>query len=251
MISSKEIFLKWEGITKTKTSLSALKCFVLAIMAGMFIGFGGMGATLIQSTAGAGLNKLLGASVFPAGLIMVVMAGGELFTGNCLMVGQGLCGKAKWGGICKNLLIAYIGNMLGAFLVSVLAACGGVLKGFSADTMALAVTIAQNKAALPFLDALLKGIGCNVLVCAAVWMASGASNAGGKAVLCFFPVMLFVLCGLEHSIANMYYIPAGMLAGADVTVGSYLLNNLLPVTLGNMIGGAAFAAAYTCVYHTK
>ncbi len=248
MISSKEIFLKWEGISKGKITLSPLKCFLLAVMAGMFIGFGGMGATLIQSTAGAGLNKLLGASVFPVGLMMVVMAGGELFTGNCLMVGQGLCKKAKWSGIGKNLLIAYIGNMLGAFLVSVLAACGGVLKGFSPDTATLAVTIAQNKAALPFTDALLKGIGCNILVCAAVWMASGASSAGSKAALCFFPVMLFVLCGLEHSIANMYYIPAGMLAGANVSVGSYLLNNLLPVTLGNVIGGAGFACVYALVY---
>lgn len=250
MISSKEIFAKWQGITQAKVSLSPLKCFLLAVMAGMFIGFGGMGATLIQSTAGAGLNKLLGASVFPTGLIMVVMAGGELFTGNCLMVGQGLCKKAPWSGIGKNLVIAYAGNMLGAFLVSVLAACGGVLTGFSPNTQQLAVTIAQNKCALPFMDALLKGIGCNVLVCAAVWMASGASNAGGKAVLCFFPVMLFVLCGLEHSIANMYYIPAGMLAGAKVTIGQYLLNNLLPVTLGNIIGGAGFAAAYAAVYRS-
>lgn len=249
MISSKEIFLKWEGITKTKVSLPPLKCFLLAIMAGMFIGFGGMGATLIQSTAGAGLHKLIGASVFPVGLMMVVMAGGELFTGNCLMVGQGLCGKAPWGGIMKNLVVAYAGNMLGAFLVSVLAACGGVLTGFSDGTVSLAVSIARNKTALPFLDAFLKGIGCNVLVCAAVWMASGASGAGSKAALCFFPVMLFVLCGLEHSIANMYYIPAGMLAGADVTLGAYLVGNLLPVTLGNILGGAGFAAMYTAVYH--
>lgn len=249
MISSKEIFLKWQGITETKVNLSPLKCLLLAIMAGMFIGFGGMGATLIQSTAQGGLNKLLGASVFPVGLMMVVMAGGELFTGNCLMVGQGLCGKAKWSGILKNLVVAYIGNMVGAFLVSVLAACGGVLTGFSDGTAALAVKIAQNKTAMPFLDALLKGIGCNILVCAAVWMASGASSAISKAALCFFPVMLFVLCGLEHSIANMYYIPAGMLAGADVSLGAYLLRNLLPVTLGNILGGAGFAAMYTAVYH--
>ncbi|MBQ4640566.1 MAG: formate/nitrite transporter family protein [Clostridia bacterium] len=248
MISSKEIFEKWQGITAGKCALKPLKCFILAIMAGMFIGFGGMGATLIQSSAQMGLNKLLGASVFPVGLMMVVMAGGELFTGNCLMVGQGLCGRAKWNGILKNLLIAYIGNMLGAFLVSVIAACGGVLTGYGDTTAQLAMTIAKNKVSLSFMDALLKGIGCNILVCAGVWMASGASSAISKAALCFFPVMLFVLCGLEHSIANMYYIPAGMLAGADVSIGAYLMNNLLPVTLGNVIGGAGFAAAYCCVY---
>ena len=120
--------------------------------------------------------------------------------------------------------------------------------GYGDTTAQLAMTIAQNKTKMPFMDALIKGIGCNILVCAGVWMASGASSAISKAALCFFPVMLFVLCGLEHSIANMYYIPAGMLAGADVTIGAYLLNNLLPVTLGNVIGGAGFAAAYCQVY---
>ncbi len=248
MLPPKEIFLKWQSITETKCALKPLKCFLLAVMAGMFIAFGGMGATLIQSSAQLGVNKLLGASVFPVGLMMVVMAGGELFTGNCLMAGQALCGKAKWCAVLKNLGIAYLGNMLGAFLVAVIAACGGVLTGYGENSAALAVTIAQNKVSMPFMDALLKGIGCNVLVCGGVWMASGANTAGGKAALCFFPVMLFVLCGLEHSIANMYYIPAGMLRGAEVTMGAYLLRNLLPVTLGNIIGGAGFAAVYTAVY---
>ncbi|MBR3106871.1 MAG: formate/nitrite transporter family protein [Clostridia bacterium] len=247
MLSSSEIERKWETIARRKASLSIPNLLLLGILAGMFIAFGALGSTIVSSGVGGGLGKLLGACVFPCGLMLVVMAGAELFTGNCLMAGPALNGKVKWTGVLKNWLLVYLGNMCGAFLFAWLVNQSGLIAG--ADLAASAKSIATNKCALTFGQALLRGIACNILVCGAVWMASGAQNAGGKAALCFFPVMLFVVCGFEHSVANMYYVPLGMLLGAEgVTIAGYLLNNLLPVTLGNIIGGAGLAVIYAAIY---
>lgn len=257
MLSSKEISEKWVGITKTKSSLPFGKCFLLAVLAGLYIALAGLGATLIQSTAEAGLGKLLGACVFPAGLILIVLCGGELFTGNCLMAGPLLTGRAKAAGVFKNLLTVYLGNIVGAFLGAVLATAGGVLFAAGEKAVTLAVSIAAGKVSLSFGDALLKGMGCNILVCAAVWAASGTQSCTGKVLACFFPIMLFVLCGMEHCVANMYYVPATLLMKAmpryqanpeTVTLSGYLLSNLLPVTLGNLLGGFGLAAAYAGIH---
>ena len=247
MLSSKEITKKWETIANGKASLSVANLLLLGILAGMFIAFGALGSTIVSSGVGGGLGKLLGACVFPTGLILVVMAGAELFTGNCLMAGPALFGKVKWTGVLKNWMLVYLGNMCGAFLLSALVYHSGLMA--NADLAAAAKSIAANKCALSFGEALLRGVGCNILVCGAVWMASGAQNAGGKAVLCFFPIMLFVACGFEHSVANMYYIPLGMQLGAEgASIACYLLSNLLPVTLGNIIGGAGLAMIYAAIY---
>ena len=260
MLTSAEISRKWESIARTKSSLPFLKCLLLAVLAGLYISLGAIGATLIQASAGAEVGKLLGACVFPTGLILILTAGGELFTGNCLMSGPLVNRKVSGAGVLRNLCIVYLGNMIGAFLGAVLASCGGVLLAGGEKAMALAVTIAQNKVSLSFTDALLRGVGCNVLVCGAVYAATGAESGGGKAVLAFFPVMLFVLCGLEHCVANMYYVPAVLLmkgmprfaVSADgVTVGAYLLHNLLPVTLGNVIGGFGFGICYAVIHREK
>ncbi len=250
MLSTKEITRKWETIAQGKAALSIPNLLLLGILAGMFIAFGALGSTVVSSGVGGELGKLLGACVFPAGLILVVMAGAELFTGNCLMAGPALSGKVKWTGVLKNWLFVYLGNMSGAFLLAWLANRSGLLA--NADLAAAAKSIAANKCALTFGQALLRGIGCNILVCGAVWMASGAQNAGGKAALCFFPVMLFIVCGFEHSVANMYYIPLGLLLGAEgASISAYLLGNLLPVTLGNVIGGAGLAVIYAAIYGEK
>lgn len=260
MLSSAQINEKWVGITRQKTGLPFVKCLLLAVLAGLYISLGAVGATLIQSSAGPAYGKLLGACVFPTGLILIVTAGGELFTGNCLMAGPLIAGKAKVGGVMRNLCIVYLGNMLGALLGAVLAVCGGVLAAGGEKAVALAVTVAQSKTALSFTDALLRGVGCNVLVCGAVYAATGAQGGAGKALLAFFPVMLFVLCGLEHCVANMYYIPAVLLMRAlpryavdveGVTMETYLLRNLLPVTLGNLLGGFGFAACYAVIHRDK
>lgn len=257
MLTSAEIARKWETIAQTKSRLPFLKCLLLAMLAGLYIALSGIGATLIQASAGPEIGKLLGACVFPTGLILILTAGGELFTGNCLMAGPLVSGKVSGIRVLHNLCIVYFGNMIGAFFGAVLASLGGVLFSGGEKTVALAVTIAQNKVSLSFADALLRGVGCNILVCGAVYAATGAHGAGGKAVLAFFPVMLFVLCGLEHCVANMYYVPAVLLMKAmpryavsadSVTAGAYLLRNLLPVTLGNVIGGFGFGICYAVIH---
>lgn len=257
MLSSRDIMRKWETIAETKGALPAGRCLLLAVLAGLYIALGAVGATIAQGCVEGGLGKMLGACVFPAGLILVVLAGGELFTGNCLMAGPVLSGKGKLSGLARNWALVYLGNMLGAFLAAILVTAGGVLSNAGEGTVQLALSIARKKCGMGFLDALLRGIGCNILVCGAVWMATGAQQAGGKAVCCFFPVMLFVLCGLEHSVANMYYVPAALLMKAmprygtalpEVTVSSYVLGNLLPVTLGNILGGAGLAAMYAGIH---
>lgn len=250
MLSPKEIAKKWETTANQKGNLSAGKCFFLAVLAGLYIALGAAGCTVVQASVGGGLGKLLGACVFPAGLMLVVMAGGELFTGNCLMAGPAVRGKVRWLRVLRNWLIVYAGNFCGALLAAVMAVYGGVLTG---DAARQAMTVGAAKASLPFVQALLKGVGCNILVCGAVWMASGAEGAAGKAVCCFFPVMLFVVCGLEHSVANMYYLPAWLMLSVEGNLGlgpvAAVLKNLLPVTMGNLIGGAGLAAVYAGVYH--
>ena len=245
MLSSRDIAKKWETIARGKAELPVSKCLLMGMLAGMYIAFGALGFTAAQAYIGGGAGKLAGASVFPAGLMLVVMAGGELFTGNCLMAGPAVNGKVPWKGVLRNWFFVYLGNMLGALLLALI----GHFSGLYGEQMAAASgAIAAGKCSQPFLQALLRGVGCNVLVCGAVWMASGADSAGSKAVCCFFPVMLFVFCGLEHSVANMFYIPMGMLTPGGVSISDYLLKNLLPVTLGNILGVAGLAAVYAKVY---
>ena len=268
MLSSKEIAKKWETIAQGKTALPIWKQLLLGVLAGMFIAFGALGSTIASATIGGGLGKLLGACVFPAGLILVVLAGAELFTGNCLMAGPASNGKISLAGMLKSWLFVYAGNMLGSCLMAFLVSCSGILE--QTAVCSAAMSAAFSKCSLPFSAALLRGIGCNILVCGAVWMASGADSAGGKAVCCFFPVMLFVLCSFEHSVANMYYIPLGIIIrnhqgdsfplfrcaidavrpekyAETVHIGNFLLKNLLPVTLGNILGGAGLAIVYAKV----
>ncbi|MBO4925577.1 MAG: formate/nitrite transporter family protein [Clostridia bacterium] len=248
MLSSGEIWQKWGGIAAGKAKLPAGKCFLLAALAGLYIALGAVGCTAAQANLTGGAGKLAGASVFPVGLILVVLAGAELFTGNCLMAGPAAAGKAPWRGVLRNWGVVYLGNFAGALLAAGIMYAGGFLQGTLGEA---AAQIARNKCALGFFPALVRGAACNILVCGAVWMASGAESAGGKAACCFFPVMLFVLCGFEHSVANMYYIPAGMLAGAEETAGDFLLKNLLPVTLGNILGGAGFSLVYMGIHHEQ
>ena len=248
MLSYSEIAKKWEGTAQGKGNLSFPKALLLSMAAGMYIAMGALGCTIAQSTIGGGLGKLLGACVFPAGLILVVLAGAELFTGNCLMAGPALKKALPFSRVLRNWGIVYAGNMLGAFLAALIAYWGRVLPAAGSEAEQLMIAIAGKKCGLSFLEAFVRGIGCNILVCGAVWMASGAQNAAGKAICCFFPVMLFVLCGLEHSVANMFYIPLGMLLSGggegNVSLSSYMLSNLLPVTLSNIVGGAGLSILY-------
>ena len=200
------------------------------------------------SLGGALAGKIASAAIFPTGLAMVLLAGSELFTGNCLLLMPLLRGDVTGGRVLRNWLLVYAGNFFGSLLIAFLAAQCGVLDGIADAVVGTAVT----KAALPIAVAFLRGVLCNFLVCLAVWMAFCARSAGGKMVSLFGPIFLFVLCGFEHSVANMYYIPAGIfLAGNGELSWLDLLRNLLPVTLGNLVGGCALGGILYLLYARK
>lgn len=254
-----DIAKNYLAVGEAKTRLPLGKMYLLAILAGVYIGLAGLGASVASAgTAGAGAGRLLSACVFPAGLTMVLLAGSELFTGNCLILMPVLSGRVTAGAFAKNLAVVYLGNLVGGALVAAGAVYSGVLELYGGGLGAAVIATAAAKCALPFGEAFLKGVFCNLLVCLAVWMAMAARDAAGKVAALFFPIFLFVLCGFEHCVANMYYIPAGMLAStvpryaaaapAAPGWGSFLLGSLLPVTLGNLAGGMALGAAYWAVY---
>lgn len=250
MLSPMEIARTYPETGRAKASMSLQKTLLLGILAGMFIALAGVGATF----GNVYVNKVMGAAIFPAGLAMVIIAGSELFTGNCLLILPVLEKTITAGKMLRNLVIVYIGNLIGAVLVAAMTAYGGTFDGISEAVIATAVA----KATLPFGAALLRGVLCNVLVCLAVWMAMAAKDVAGKIIGLFFPVFLFVLCGFEHCVANMFYLPAGLFMAArcgaaaqGLSFGTMWLGNLLPVTLGNIIGGFAVGGAYWLAYMKK
>lgn len=254
---------------KTKASLPFLQMLILGIFAGCYIAFGAELATMVMTgTAdklGLGMSKFMGGAVFSTGLMLVVIGGAELFTGNNLMT-IGLS-RRQFGftGLIYNWVIVYIANLLGSLLLvyimyeSNLWHTGGDAVGTTA------LNIAAGKVNLTFSEAFYRGIGCNWLVCLAVWLAMASQDVVGKIFGIFFPIMAFVASGFEHCVANMYFIPMGIvlkgdaaMAGAVAALGSkadlltwsgFFINNLIPVTLGNIVGGAVFVGlAYFMVY---
>lgn len=246
MLTPNKIAEKTIEVGEQKASLKWWQMILLGIFAGMFIAFAAVGATFGNVYGG----KIAGACIFTAGLAMVVVAGSELFTGNNLMLMALLNGRIGALKLLKNWVFVFIGNFLGALFVAALTTISGTFNQVS-DTV-IATSFAKTD--LGFFEAVLRGVMCNILVCIAVWMSFSANTVQGKIAAVFFPVMLFVLCGFEHSVANMFYIPAGMLQGAFTgvdapTIQNFLLNNLLPVTIGNIIGGALIVAGgYYFVY---
>lgn len=253
MNSPKEIAQNYIAIGAAKTKLPISKMLILGILAGMFIAIAGVASTVASATLTGSVGKLLGAAVFPGGLAMVLIAGSELFTGNTIIILPVCCKQAKISGMLKNWLFVYLGNFIGSLLVAVLVVYGGTLGLFSNAAGGAAINTAVAKVTLAFDDALFRGILCNFLVCIAVWMSFAAKDVVGKIAGLFFPIMIFVLVGWEHSVANMYFISAGLLASGNeaylaassvasnigaLTWGSFIIKNLLPVTLGNIIGGS-------------
>lgn len=257
-----EVAKNYIATGKAKVNTPVSKMFLLAILAGAFIGLGGVGATTVAvSIPYASVGKFVGACVFPGGLTMVLLAGSELFTGNTLLVIPLLEKEVSAAGVLRNWVVVYIGNIVGGFLVAAGIVYSHQVSLFS-DQMAVSViSTAASKCTLTFGDALIRGIFCNFLVCIAVWISFAAKDVAGKIAGLFFPIMIFVLCGFEHSVANMYYISAGLFAkgipayaqaaaeaGVDMSVitwGNFFGTNLLPVTIGNIIGGAVCVG---CVY---
>jgi formate/nitrite transporter len=236
------------------------RTFVLSLLAGFYIAFGAQLATVVTQDvaqfAGVGVARFLGGSLFSVGLMLVVVCGAELFTGNSLLVGAALHGVISWKKLAENWLIVLCGNFIGAvFLAWLMYETKLWEQGKVAEN---AVRIATMKCQLSFGAAFVRGILCNWLVCLAVFMATAALDISSKLFACYVPIMTFVTSGFEHSIANMYYIPTGLLVAGhlhinepSLTVSTFFLDNLLPVTLGNICGGViCVAIAYWYAHGT-
>jgi formate/nitrite transporter len=253
ILTPKEIAQATCDAGSAKAKLSIAQMIVLGIFAGVFIGFGAQGAiTIGQSLTkiDVGLQKFAFAGAFPVGLMLVVLCGAELFTGNNLMTLGCLNCRYKWSDIFRNWGVVYLANFVGSVALALFVANSGLMAA-GTPAAELAIGIATKKIAIAFGPAIIRGILCNVLVVLAVWMATGARDVIGKIFACWFPIMLFVLSGFEHSVANMYLVPLGMFLGAPVTWGEFILNNLLPVTIGNLIGGALIVPLFYYVAYMK
>lgn len=244
MLTPKEIAGATVNAGIGKSKLSILQMLVLGVFAGGYIAFGAQGAITIGQTLGkfdVGLSKFVFAAAFPVGLMLVVICGAELFTGNNLMFLGVLTGEYGIGKMFRNWVFVYIGNFIGSIAVALMVANSGLMTDAAAEK---AIAIATAKVGIPVGSAILRGILCNILVVLAVWLATGAKDVIGKIFACWFPIMLFVLSGYEHSVANMFFIPVGKFIGADVTWGQIWMNNLIPVTIGNIIGGAIIVPVF-------
>jgi formate/nitrite transporter len=267
-----EIAESFIGIGQKKAGLSPVQQVVLGILAGAFIAFASEGSNAaIHTVESVGLGKALAGALFTTGLMLVLVAGGELFTGNCLMIIACVEGKISPFSMFRSWICVYAGNLIGSVMLAALILgsgqldySGGLLGGFT-------LKLAAYKVGLPFTKAFFMGILCNWLVCLAVWMASAAGDIAGKLLAVFFPIWLFITSGFEHSVANMYYIPAGIMVKAAplyvdqalklgatleniafLNWGSFFLRNLIPVTLGNIVGGGLFVGlVYWFVYLRK
>ncbi len=243
------------GAAKTKTPVP--KLFALAMLAGAFIAFAAASTVAASATvADPSTAKVVTALLFPAGLVMVVLAGSELFTGDCLMVISAAAGRITAVELLKTWCLVYLGNLAGSVLTAAMVVYGHTPDLFGGAMAQSLVNTAAAKVSLSFTDGLLRGVLCNVLVCVAVWIAIGGSTATEKIFGLYPPVFLFVLAGYEHCVANMFYVPAGIFTAAEYGIaaeglgwGSFFLNNLLPVTLGNIAGGAGIVGlGYYFIY---
>lgn len=235
-----KIALLVEIVGVGKAHLPVMQMFVLAILAGAFIGFGAAAYTAVMTGADAsfGPSRLLGGLVFSLGLILVIVGGAELFTGNALMIMAAVERKITLRRMLRSWGIVYMGNFVGAAGLAVVFGFSGLLEGAMGAT---ATAIPEIKASLLPMEAFIRGALCNMLVCLAIWLTFAARSAAGKILGILWPISAFVLLGLEHSVANMYFFPQGWMVGSNVTI-SDALSNLVWVSLGNIAGGAGGVA---------
>ena len=237
-----------------KAALPFLQTVLLGFLAGFFIAIGAMLYTLVMTDPGLGpgLARWIGGIAFSLGLILVVVAGAELFTGNNLIVMAWAARTITTARLARNWGLVYAGNFAGGVAAAVMVWAGDTYSLGGGRVAETANAIAEAKVALPFLVALVRGIMCNVLVCLAIWLCYASHTVTDRILAIVFPIAAFVALGFEHSVANMFFIPVAMLYGAEgVTLGG-LAANLVPVTIGNMIGGGAFVAGvYWVIYLRK
>lgn len=244
----------------TKANLPLLRMILLGIMAGAFIALGGVASNVaVHNISNVGLARTLAGAIFPVGLMLVVLVGGELFTGNCLMIMAYMDKKIKVSQMVRNLVVVYISNLIGALIIDFLVFYSGQFNYSGGGLGAYTIKVAAAKAEIAPGTAIASGILCNMLVCLAILMAAAAKDVTGKILAIFFPIMAFVIGGFEHCVANMFYIPAGMLAATNAEYAtkaeelygitaeqcSHLLSpsitsSFLFVTIGNILGGMVF-----------
>lgn len=253
------IELNMNGAVK-KANLKLSKMICLGILAGMFIALGAATSnTAVHTIKDVGLARTLAGAIFPVGLMMIVFVGGELFTGNCLMIMSAMDKRIKVSQMLRNLVVVFLSNLVGSLIIVFIINYCGNLDYTSGALGAYTIKVALGKATISPVKGVLSGILCNILVCVAILMAAAAKDAAGKILAIWFPIFAFVIGRFEHIVANMYYIPAGLVASmnpdyvakAEELYGitadqlqslsiSGLLSNFIPVTIGNILGGMVF-----------
>ena len=265
-LSPAQITAKAESVAITKAATPMSRVFVLALLAGSFISFGALFFTLVASDAqlSFALKRLIGGVCFSLGLVLVLCCGAELFTGNTLMVTAALNKKITWRKMIQNWVVVWLGNLVGALVAVFLVYMASVASMNAGEVGNAMVSIAASKTSPDWITLFFKGILCNIFVCLAVWIGYAGRTIVDKVIGIVLPITAFVACGFEHCVANMFFLPTGLLMhsvgfGASVdatslTIGAILMN-LSAATLGNIIGGAVFVGmAYWFVFgrsHTK
>lgn len=245
----------------TKVKMPIWKMILLGVLGGMFIACGASSSSVaMHNISNVGLARLVAGAVFPVGLMMIVFIGGELFTGDCLMINGVLDKRYSVWSMLRVLLIVWFSNLIGSVVIAFLACTAGQYNFTNGLLGAFTIKVALGKVNLSFGTAFASGIACNVFVCAAVLMAAAAKDIEGKVWAIFFPILAFVVSGYEHCVANMYYIPAGLFAMQNETyvqrameeygytaeqlsglnLANFFVKSSIPVTLGNMVGGMLF-----------
>ena len=257
------------GIYKVNYPLK--KMVLKGMLAGAFIALAGAASsTASHAITNVGAARSLAGAVFGVGLMLVLFMGADLFTGNCLSITAILDKKITWKQVIYNLIVIWFSNLIGALIIDVLLVASGNLDYSHGLLGAYTIKVAVGKVAITPMAGLTSGILCNILVCFAVLMAVAANDIGGKVWAIFFPILAFVICGFEHCVANMFYIPAGMMAAAnpeyvELAIESYGLTmeqiqsltvinslaNFIPVTIGNIIGGMVFVGLPMYLVHRK
>jgi formate/nitrite transporter len=242
-------------VAKSKATMSVSKTLVLAFLAGAYIAIGGLLAVIVGggipgiATENPGIQRLLMGATFPIGLMLCALAGADLFTGNtAYFVPPVLSRKLPFTALIKNWTLVYLGNFVGALFVAYFMV---TLTGIFSQSPWLESIhdIAKSKTSASFTAVLLKGVGANWLVALAMWLAYASKDTTGKLLGIWFPVMAFVAIGFEHSVANMFFIPAAIFNGSTVTWTEFIVDNLIPATIGNILGGSVLVGAlYWYVY---
>lgn len=250
MYTPVEVTKNLSDVGATKAGRKALDLWLLGALAGAYISIAGIVSQVISHDIaqyfGVGITRFIMGTVFNLGLALVILAGAELFTGNCLIIISVLDKRVSWGKMFRNWIIIWLANGLGSVVIIALTLASDIGSMNGGAVGKFAASVAAGKLALPFATVFYKAVLANWMVCLAVWLTSSAKDVAGKIIGMYLPIMGFVAINLEHSIANMFSIPFGLAQAGNLnlqTLGQFAMNNLLPATLGNIIGGALFVGA--------